>query len=257
MPALDDVPLLLPTAVISGQLLVERTEYADDPAELHDYGQYWFAPGPEAVVLSIETNIGQQAPAEGDVTFVPGWDRALFVPTVGGYAHLWLAAPSGSVSIWAHGLDRNDLAVIAGSLVRRAAGPGWDIGSLPHGLVAIHEGWSQGAAARTIRSTGEEPSFEMSIIHGVPSTITTPGWFDNVSIDLIDISGHQGVLWQADGRSAVTWSPEPDLTVVLGYSGSADTATELARSVQPVDQGAWLAHTTLAAPDDGCNSMFC
>ena len=259
VPSLADVPVLLPSAVISGQIAATRTEYADDPAEPHDYFQSWFRKGPGAVALSIETNIDQPPPEDGQSIEIPGWDRAFFVASMSaGYTHLWLAAASGSVSIWAHGLGRDEVATLASSLTRRDADvPGWDVGSLPEGLIPVHEGWALGTASRSIRSTGEVSSFEMSIVHGAPSTVTAPPWFEIATFDIIDVNGSTAVVWEADDRAAVAWSPGPDLTVLLGYIGPVETAIELARSIQPVSSSTWRASTTPAPAHDGCNSMFC
>lgn len=258
VPSLTDVPMVLPAAVVSGEIPVTRREYADDPATLHDFTQFWVRPGPHSAVLSIETNTNNgQPPPDGAAVDVLGWDRAFFVHNMAaGYTQLWLGAPSGSVGIWAYGLTRDEVATIAASLTRRAGQPGWDVDQLPDGLGAVHEGWLLGAASRTIRSTGESPDLEMSIIHGVPSAIMTPGWFGS-ALDLIDINGHTGVLWESQGRAAVTWSPQADLTIVLGFVGPPSIAMELARSIVTVDKATWRVHTTLAPADDGCNSMFC
>jgi hypothetical protein len=257
VPDVADVPLLFPSAIPAEMVPLTRAEGDDDPTDLVEYSQFWFGNGPDAVVLSIDTYLWQAPPADEEVIDIAGWDRASFVPMSSGYTHLWLGSPSGSVSLWAHGLGRDDVAMIAASLGRRGPGlPGWDVGNMPDRLTLVHEGWNLGAASRTIRSTGE-PRFEMSIVHGVPSVITTPFGFAT-TIDLLDINGATGVAWAIEGRAAVTWSVGPDLTVVLGYGGPLETAIELARSVEPVDKATWNATTTPdPSTDDGCNSMFC
>ena len=191
-----------------------------------------------------------------DVSVSP-WDRGAEPPMAPGYASLVLEDPSGSVIIWSRNLTRADLLAVAEGMTLREDGqPGWHLKNVPPGLTPIHEGWGLGAASRFARWSGAGLEMELTIVHGVSAMFTNlPGIG---STAFVDIRGARGVAYDLDDRSAVVWSPAPDLVVLLGLYGPVETAIELARSSVPVDEATWLAATTSApAGQDGCNSMFC
>ncbi len=259
VPDLAEVPMLLPTVAVPGATSATRIEGADDVPSFDSYSQFWFGEGPGAAVMNVETNIDQTPTVNGEGISLPPWDRALFVSMTDGYTNLWLEDSSGSVNIWAHGLSRDDVTKVASSLARRTDGqPGWDVGQLPTGLTPTHEGWSLGAASRSVGWAGDDGIIaELWIAHGVPSVFTSP-WFEGSTPRLFDINGSTAVVLELDGRTAVVWSPEPDVTVRFGLYGTLDDAVEIARSIRKVDDAVWKQDTT---PDtsgvDGCNSMFC
>jgi hypothetical protein len=254
-PDLADVPTLLPSVVPAGGVPT-RWEYADAPAEQHDFVQTWARPADHPMVVRISTELQQGPSYDGDLVEVSPWDRSLFAPMADGYAQLVLTDPSGMVVIWAQGLTREDLLVIARSLRLRADGVGWDA-DLPEGLVSIHEGWALGAAMRSLR-WGE--TAEMHVAHGLPDQFVR-GAFES-TIDVVDVAGVPAMVVVDDfgdsERVAVVWSPAPDVTVLVGLIGTRADALAVARSVASVDRATWEAASVVDTSNgDGCTSMFC
>ena len=51
----------------------------------------------------------------------------------------------------------------------------------------------------------------------------------------------------------MVWSPQPEVTVLLGFRGTLDAALGIARRVVVVDAATWQASTTLDTSElDGC-----
>ena len=247
-PDLADVPMLLPMSAMTGT--PSRVEYADDRATYVDYNQYWLD-GSDGTLLSLQTDLLQGPSSGGEPVNVDPWDRAFYPLMSDGYASLVMVDPSGSVTLWSNGLDREELLAIGASLQARASGTaGWDAAP-PDGFTLIHEGWALGAATRTLQWSDAE----LSIFGGVPSVIGNPsqgGVFDR----LTDVGGAPALLYDNGDWAAITWSPQPDVVVLFGAFGTPDELLATARSLQPTDQAAWNDASTLAPPDDGCNSLF-
>ncbi len=259
-PSLTDVPLMLPAIAPAADTPLLQ-EHADDPATVHSFDQFWFSDTSDAYV-SIDTRPGLAASTiPGDEVIVAPWDQAAFMRTSGGYEVLELGDPSGAVTISSHGLDRDQLLAVARSLrPGHDTEVGWLPQNLPVGLRLTYEGWTYGAATRTVfwtNSNGTEA--QLSIMHGVPGTVLTPQGVGSTS-RYVDINGHAGVAYQRDEQTAaVVWSPQPDVTVLFGFRGSLDAALDIARSVATVDKATWQHSTTPdTSTSDGCGaSMFC
>ena len=258
-PSLADVPLMLPSSPPAADVPLRR-EHADDPATVHSFNQIWFSETENAYV-SIDTRPGLPPSAiPGDDVIVAPWDRAAFMRTTGGFEVLELGDPSGAATISSHGLDREQLLAVARSLL---AGHDTEIGWLPQylpaGLRLVGEGWTYGAATRTVMwadSNGTEA--QLSIIHGVPAFLT-PLNIESTS-RFVEINGSSGVAYQmTEQTAAMVWSPQPDVTVLLGFRGSLDDALDIARSVVTVDKATWQASSLVDTSTlDGCGgSMFC
>jgi hypothetical protein len=146
------------------------------------------------------------------------------------------------------------LTEIAESLSRRAEGrAGWDVPALPENLVLVHEAaWTGSHGSRIVRW----PSVEMHIGLGTPELFERAWTFETVRVG--DVNGALAVTYEYGGGSSVVWSPQPDVTVLIGFYGPLEQLLAIARSVEVVDESTW---TTLTKPDtstnDGCNSMFC
>jgi hypothetical protein len=77
-------------------------------------------------------------------------------------------------------------------------------------------------------------------------------------VSVFDIDGAPAVAYEIDNRSAVVWSPQPDVTVLIGLYAPVADAIAAARSVVPVDTTTWQSITPVDTSTlDGCNSMFC
>ena len=104
--------------------------------------------------------------------------------------------------------------------------------------------------------TGEVAEF--SITHGWPSAFSTTIQGEFTTLTVADVGGHLAVTYDLGGKSAVIWSPSPDVTVRFGTYRSIGDALALARTMQPVDPLAWNAVSVLdISGNDGGNSMFC
>ena len=236
-----------------------RSEYADSPAQLHDYVQTWMGEGAGGPVLTIETNIGQAVgTSNGDPIELSPWDRAT-VPLMA--PGLRRAAARGSVRL-RQAVEPGVDAATTWSRWPRAwrcattASPGWFTKNVPAGLTEIDGAWGTGVASRHVRWGGGP--------HGrAVDRARRGGHLHHAAVhrhvdQFVDIGGASGVAYAVDDRSAVIWSPEPGLVVLLALYGSVDDTIALARSVAPVDEATWLARTAPARPgQDGCNSMFC
>lgn len=246
-PDLADVPMLLPSASMTGT--PTRVEHADDPATVVSYYQYW-ADGSGGTVLSIQTDLLRSPASGGEPVDVAPWNGAFYPTMAPGFASLVLVDPSGTVTLWSNGLDREQLLAIGASLRSRADdAAGWDA-AVTVGFTPVHEGWSFGAATRTLQWSDAE----LTIFSGVPSVIDTPsGWvFDR----LTDVGGSLALLYDDGDRAAITWSPEPDVVVVMGAFRSGDELLAIARSMHPADPAAWDAVSTAVPIDDRCGSLF-
>ena len=256
-PDITTVPLLLPSVGIAGTTSMTRIEHAGVFSTTHDYAQFWFGTN---VAVQIETKPGKRTPLQGDAVTVAPWDQSSFAPMAdAAYSVLGLDDPSGSVTIWAYGLGRDEVTAIAASLTRRDNGrPGWDVGRLPNGLTPVHEGWALSPAVRTVYWNASGVIAEMSIESGDPLAFQDPVGTDLSATTVIDVSGHRAVAFASDLTAAVVWSPAPDVTVRFGLYGTVDQAIAIARSVATVDAPAWEA-ATRPEPDggDGCTGPFC
>jgi hypothetical protein len=246
---LADIPMLLPSVPIPGTPI--RWENGPPSASgFVDYSQHWIdAAG--GVLLSIQTDLAQGYPGGGDPVTIAPWDSAYFATSTG-TTHLVLNDPSGVVSLWSNGLDREQMTAIAASLRPRSSGaPGWDA-ALPAGFTPVHEGWEIGGASRWLQWSDAE----LSIMGSYPSVITNAAQqavFDRVT----DIDGAPALVYGTGEWSAVSWSPAPDIVVVFAAYGTPDEVLLIARSVAPVDQATWNSASTPAPlGDDGCSSHF-
>jgi hypothetical protein len=257
-PSLADVPMMLPSTPPAADVPLRR-EHADDPASVQSFNQFWFSETSDAYV-SIETRPGLAPSAiPGDDVIVAPWDRAAFMLTTGGFEILELGDPSGAATISSRGLDRQQLLAIARSLQPgHDTEVGWLPQYLPTGLRFVGEGWTHGAATRTVMwADGNGTEAELSITHGVPAFLT-PLNIGSTS-RYVDINGNSGVAYQGTDRAAVVWSPQPDVTVLFGFRGSLDAALAIARSVGVVETATWEASSSVDTSElDGCGgSMFC
>ena len=257
-PSLADVPMMLPSTPPATDVPLRR-EHADDPATVHSFDQTWFSETSDAYV-SIDTRPGlPPSTIPGDDVIVAPWDRAAFMRTTGGFEVLELGDPSGAVTISSRGLDREQLLAVARSLLPgHDTEVGWLPQYLPAGLRLVGEGWTYGAATRTVMwADGNGTEAELSIIHGAPAFLT-PLNIGSTS-RYVEINGNSGVAYQGIDRAAVVWSPQPDVTVLFGFRGSLDAALDIARSVVAVDKTTWQRSSSVDTSTlDGCGgSMFC
>ncbi len=266
-PDLALVPRLLPQLPVPLVVSATRTEGADPAVEHPSYSQTWARADDQGAVdafVQIGTRFEPRLPLDeaAPEQAIPLWPRSYFSDAVPPVEILGLYSASRSMTVWASGLDRAQVLGAATSLQVDDDGVGWATPSLPgpDRWTLVHEGWYSGAASRTlVRQTPDGSTYlEMSTMTGVPEAITTP-WTLSSTITLRAIDGRPALLFDREGgSSAVTWSPNDGVVVVLGSYGPLDQLFEIAQSVVEVDQATWDAASTLnTSPGDGCNSMFC
>ena len=266
-PDLALVPRLLPQQPVPGVVSAMRTEGADAVNESPSYTQTWARADDQGAVdaiVQIGTRFEPRLPADEAAAdaAIPTWPRSYFSDAVPPVEILDLYSASRSMTVWASGLDRAQVHGAATSLQVDDDGVGWATPSLPEPdrWTLVHESWYSGAASRTLVQQIRDGStyVEMSTMAGVPEAITTP-WTLYSTITLGAIDGRPALLFDREGgSSAVTWSPNDGVVVVLGSYGPLDQLFEIAQSVVEVDQATWDAASTLnTSPGDGCSSMFC
>lgn len=246
---LAGTPMMLPSV----EMLEDpsRLEYESEwlPAYLV-YVQSW-VDVETGVVLEVRTHPASGTREGTNVTVAP-WDSAVFTRSSSGYESMQLGDPSGAVMLWTNGLSRNDLLDIARSLQPRGESAGWDVGNMPENIVAVHEGWEGGVSTRTVRWSNAE----LVIASGNPGTFMGPSTY-GTTVRITDVNGAQAVLFENDVWAAVSWSPQPGITVVFVMNGTAEQAEAAARSIVEVDRATWEAASRDATgEDDGCQSSF-
>lgn len=257
-PNVERVPMLLPAIPVLSASSAARVEGADDPTTLPRYLATWFGhDASSALVITTYPGRRSTVPTSSREAAGPigAWDESFLSTNTSGMVALSLNEPSGSVEIWARGLSREQVVNIGASLERLPSGqPGWDIGASGSDLTLIHEGWAAGAASRSIRWFADGPVGELSIVSGVPDLFTSSWVADAPSI--VDVHGVAALAADQGGRSAVIWSPQPNIIVRLGIYGDLVHALAIARSVQVVDAAQWESASQPGHPTDDC-SMFC
>jgi hypothetical protein len=259
--SLDDLPRLAPGRAVPGATRSLRSEWASSPAAPAGYEQVWVrstATRSVDAVLQIVTDL-RPLPVDGDVEVeVPGWERASFVRTIDAVVSLRLHDGGRTVTVWATGLERDEVTAIASTLAVDDDLVGWDP-TLPEPdrWTPVHEGWSGATASRSVtqRDAGDSILLELVAQRGAPGSILTPGVLDT-AITLDELDGRPALLFDDGSRTAVTWSPSDEVVVVLGSYRPLDELVDVARSLVDLDPADWAAIPT-DPTDDGCNGMFC
>lgn len=268
--SLESVPRLVPSEGVPGATDVVRIEYAGTPptSSTRQYGQMWVAADGSGLI-EIQTTVGVDFPpdaggSDSTVFEAAPWDLAYFTPSTSGSVNVTLTDPGGYVFVSTQGLDDQVAADVARSLTRRDGDrPGWDVGAIPAGFIEFGENGATAGAGRTIqwRAADGMGRAELQISAGNPSAVRVafplPGESQTppAATPIGDVTGY--AFQSNPDRAVVAWSPEPGVTVLLGYGGPVDEAVAIARSMQAVDQATWDAASSVAtSTDDGCDSLY-
>lgn len=262
-PPLDpvEVPAYLPTTPVAERSQVELTSNALPIDAVTQLVQTWATE--DGRVIEVSTRLGGAgAPVFTAIDVVPTsvwpWDDAVVVTTMAeGYAQVHLSDPSGTVTLWGSGVTSDELVAVASRLALAPAG--WQLSDDPaSGFVQTHSGWRRAEfAARVVQWDAGTVRGELIVSLGVPDSIRTGFFGYGTPSTLDDVDGAPAMVSEPGSGTTVTWSPAPDVVVVLGYSGSVDETLALARSLQVVDEATWQAAGVVdTTPADGCDSSF-
>ena len=251
------VPALLPAAPVADPSVVRLSGFSTPIEAVTGLRQTWASA--DGRLLSISTDIGGSVQRTGEAPVdVWPWDNAAVVTSMSdGFAELILRDPAGVVSVWGAAFTDDELIAIARGLTLTSGG--WRLGNAaPSDLVLVHEGWMRTSfATRSMLWDDDGRLGEVLITLGMPDTVRSP-FFPGVEATVVDsINGAPALVTVLPTGSAISWSPAPDVVVLIGISGTTDEVIELARSMAIVDDATWAASgvdATSAA--DGCNSYF-
>ena len=249
------VPAMLPSTPVADPALVRLTGFSTPIEAVTGLHQTWASV--DGRILTISTAIGGSIQRLGDVPIeVWPWDSAALVSSMSdGFAELVLRDPSGEVSLWASGFTGDQLTTIARSMFL-AEGRWWLGPDAPSDLVRLHEGWGRTSfATRMLQWDDAGRQGEVLVTIGMPDTIRTVPDFALTVVD--SINGAPALVTDLPGGAAISWSPAPDVVVLVGITGTVDEVIELARSMTFVDVSTWnAAGIADTSPADGCNSYF-
>ncbi len=257
----EEVPAFLPPAAVADPSQVRLTQYAMPADTVSELVQTW-ATGAGQVIQVSTLLAGGEPPVSAPTDVAPidvrPWDDAVVVTTMAdGYAQVRLADPSGTVTLWGFGYTSDELVSV---FTRMSLTPdGWRLpDGAATGLVELHSGWHRAEfATRVVQWDTGSVQGELIVSVGSPGSIQT-GFFGGAPATLDEVNGAPALVSElGPDVSAISWSPAPDVVVVLGFSGSVDETLALARSLEPVDVATWdAAGVRDTAPADGCDSYF-
>ena len=256
-----EVPAYLPPTAVADPSQVRLTQFAM-PADAVTRLVQTFATE-AGQVLEVSTLLaGGEPPVSTPTELAPidvwPWDEADVVTTMAdGFALVQLADPSGAVTLWGSGYTADELVSV---FARMSLTPeGWRLhDGDASALVELHTGWRRAEfATRKVQWETGSAQGELIVALGMPDSIRT-GFFGGTPAMLDEVNGAAALVSElGPDLSAISWSPAPDVVVVLGFSGSVDEALALARSLEPVDVATWEAAGVLDTSEaDGCDSYF-
>lgn len=255
------VPTFLPSSPVGDPTQVRLTQFAMPTDAVTDLVQIWATPTGEQL-LAVTTRLGDARSAEPSSTNrlpveVWPWDEAYVDTTMSvGVEQLHLRDPSGSVTLWGSMWTADDLVAIAREM--SLAPNGWQLGPVFDSISSeLVSGWNHVAfGTRTMRwDTGTEQG-ELIVSIGMPDTVRS-GFFPGTAAALEKVGDAPALVTTLPTGTAVSWSPAPDVVLLLGYTGSIEETLALARSVVSVDEATWLAAgVDVTSSADGCDSSF-
>ncbi len=256
-----EVPAFLPATAVADPSQVRLTQFAMPTDAATRLVQTWATDAGQ--VLEVSTLLaGGEPPVSAPTDVAPmdvwPWDDAGVVTTMAdGFAQVQLADPSGTVTLWGSGYTADELVSIFTRM--SLTSDGW---RLPDGdaiaLVELHSGWRRAefATRKAQWDTGSAQG-ELIVALGMPDSIRTGYFGIGTPSTLDDVHGAPALVSEPGSGTVVSWSPAPDVVVVLGFTGSVDEALALARSLEPVDEATWRsAGTDVTSGADGCDSFF-
>jgi hypothetical protein len=261
-PATVDVPAMLPPTPFAGPSDAVRRDYQMPLDEVTTLTQTWVSPEGAMLQIVSQRN-GSSSPSGFQTADVPvdvwPWDEAGAVSSmVDGYGMVILHDPSGSTSLWGAGITNDELVAIARTMSIDPSADAWRLGAdSPGDLVLLHEGWNTTAfASRTLQWEVGDQRGELVITLGSPDSIRLPYQFESPAF-LDSVGDATALVGDISSGAAISWSPAPDVVVVLGISGTVDEVVAMARSLEFVDVATWeAASTPNTSTDDGCGSYF-
>ncbi len=259
-PPLDpvDVPAYLPTTPVAERSQVQLRQFFEPVETASRLVQTWVTDAGQ--VLEVTTSLGDEPPlptlgaAESPVEVWP-WDDSTVVERTPGQAQLNVRDPSGNVRLYGIGFTSDELVTIAGGMTLTPEG--WALRSAADaGLIELHAGWNRTTYATRIMQwdTGSVRG-ELMVMLGAPNAMVIEPSVPPVVP--ADVRGAPAIISDLGIGTAVSWSPAPDVVVVLGYTGTAEETLALAGSLVAVDEATWRsAGADVTSSADGCDSYF-
>ena len=256
-----EVPGYLPPAPVADPSQVRLNQFAMPIDSVTHLVQTWATDAGR--VLEVSTLLaGGEPPVSAPTDVAPfdiwPWDDAVVVTTMAdGFAQVQLADPSGTVTLWGSGYTADELVSI---FTRMSLTPdGWRLpDGDPSALVELHSGWRRAEyATRRIQWDTGSAQGELIVSLGMPDSIRTGFFGFGTPATLDEVNGAPALVSQPGSGTTISWSPTPNVVVVLGFTGSVDEALALARSLEQVDEATWRSSGTDATSSaDGCDSFF-
>ena len=256
-----EVPAYLPATAVADPAQVRLTAFATPVDAVTRLVQTWATDAVQ--VLEVSTLLaGGEPPVSAPTDVAPvdvwPWDDAGVVTTMAdGFAQVQIADPSGTVTLWGSGYTADELVSI---FTRMSLTPdGWRLpDGDPSALVELHSGWRRAEyATRRIQWDTGSAQGELIVSLGMPDSIRTGFFGFGTPATLDEVNGAPALVSQPGSGTTISWSPTPNVVVVLGFTGSVDEALALARSLEQVDEATWRSSgTDVTSSADGCDSFF-
>ncbi len=265
VPTLDAVPRWFPADLVDAPPTVTGGESVGAAFAGPSYAQTWVRTERDGTVtglLDVTTGFTPTlVNSTSDRVEVPGWPIARSsLMGSDDLTHITVHTAERFVSLASQGIAEDEVVRLAGALVTDVDGVGWATPpfSSEETWVSIHEGWETGTAARWLRGPAPDGStLELTVTHGMPSTVLTPRSLDG-PMHLIRIDDHPALLFDRGDLVGLSYSPAADVVVVLGSDGTGGDLIDVAESLVEVDAATWDLLVLAPEPgSDGCTSFFC
>lgn len=256
-----EVPAFLPSTPVAERSQVQLRQFSEPVESVSRLVQTWAGAGR---ILSVTTSFAGEPllPFESLDAFgyefspvsIWPWDEGAIASAIS-TEEVQLRDPSGNVSLLGIGFTPEELVAIASDMTMTPNG--WALASTADaGLIELHSGWIRTTyATRILQWDTGNVRGEVMVTLGAPGAILSVN--DETPTEPVDVRGAPALVTTLPTGTAVSWSPRPDVVVVLGYTGTVDEALALARSLEPVDEATWLAAgADVTSSADGCDSYF-
>lgn len=255
----ETTPYLLPEVELPGMTMQRRSEGSFDDVTIDRYDQ-WFVSPDGTAVLRISTTAAPATLAPSGPLTIGEWN-ATVRPMAPGFAALDLTSESGTVLLWATGIDERALEGLAATLSRPPSGqPGWDATALPNGVRQWTQGWYRPDQARSLQWVDANGERRAELREGC-CVFEGLGWLEDPVPVIYD--GTLVVTQSTPGLIEAAWVHTDDggeATPMLLRIVDGDLAdvSAIVRSMRAVTDVEWQAVTPEPpSQDDGCSSLFC
>jgi hypothetical protein len=256
-----EVPAFLPTTPVAERSQVQLRQFSEPIETVTRLVQTW---GSEAgQVLEVTTSLGgdptllfdSETSFGSEVSEVDVWPWDEAVVASANEEQVQLRDPSGTVRLYGFGFTSEELVTIATGMTLTP--DGWALASTADaGLIELHAGWTRTTyATRILQWDTGTVRGEVLVTLGAPGAMLSA--LNETSAVRGDLQGAPALVTELGTGTAVSWSPAPDVVVVLGYTGSVEETLTLARSLAVVDDATWrAAGGDVTSEADGCDSYF-